>query len=344
MAYKIGDSIVVGNDSSSHLQTDIVAYKYKTVLAYGYVAGGYKGSEAWKDVGKTTNATDQTVHLGALLAGASAYNSAASNLYTMFVFGTHGDDDRGWESGTVDLGAGSIDVGWGVAGHFVEGINMINESLRTHTTNWDMADIRNNMGISFLEHYFCWIYGGRASTTILKFDLTNEAMLSATYTLPWLPVVDSNRYTISSMNDQYQSYIYADSESTKYNMASETFTTAAAQWGPHGQQMAINSKDHRGWCGNEGSYAGGYNYREWNLITDSLVSTFAKVTPGPSGPGEENYTMGQDHCYMLGNHDGNQNNNSVRFTYATNTQVANPVGLAPSWQGGMSSAACGWRA
>ena len=68
-----------------------------------------------------------------------------------------------------------------------------------------------------------------------------------------------------------------------------------------------------------------------------------KINNTGTGPGEENYTMGQDHQYMLGNHDGAQNNESHKFYYATETGVANPSGLAPTAHDGQSSAACGWR-
>ena len=359
MAYKIGDNIVVDNDSSSYLQTDIVAYKYKTILNYGYVAGGYKDSDNWLDIGKVTNATDQTVHLGALLESGSSYNSAVSNLYTMFIFGTNGEKDpnpaQGWsdhDAGTFDTGSEVISTSFGVASDYVEAFNMINESMRVHSENFDMARQRNDTGVSFKEHYYCWIMGGYHGTDIAKFDLTNETMLTTIFTLPWLPDVESDRYPVSAMNDQYQSYVYGkygvattEGAGAKFNMASETFSgeTTGSGWGAHGQQKAINSKDHRGWCGNEGSYSGGYNFREWNLITDSMIGTFAKSIPGGSGSGEENYTMGQDHCYMLGHYTGVQSNDSMKFTYATNAQIVNPTGLAPTWRGGMSSASCGWR-
>ena len=361
MAYKIGDNIVIDNDSSSYLQTDIVAYKYKTVLAYGYVAGGYEGAEAWTDIGRVTNSTDQTIHIGAVLDGGSAYNTGASTLSTLFIFGTHGAKTSGiaWDDGTFNTGGsnGTISNGYGIADTYVEGFNMMTETMKAHHTKFDMARQRNDVGVSFKEEQICWIMGGYSGTDIEKMDLTNETMLTATPTLPWVPDDESDRYPVSSLNDQYQSYVYGkygaattEGSGAKFNMTSETFSgaTTGSGWGAHGQQKGINSKDHKGWAGNEGSYSGGYNMREWNLITDSLVGTFAKVLIGSDGSGEENYTMGQDHCYMLGVYGGVtvtlQSNDSMKFTYATNAQIVNPAGLSPSWQDGMSSAACGWRA
>ena len=61
------------------------------------------------------------------------------------------------------------------------------------------------------------------------------------------------------------------------------------------------SKVRVGYCGNEGSYNGGYNLRRWNLTNDSNTGTFSKQR---ANCGEENFTMGQDWGYMIGNYDG----------------------------------------
>jgi hypothetical protein len=97
----------------------------------------------------------------------------------------------------------------------------------------------------------------------------------------------------------------------------------------------------KGYCGNEGTYNGGYNLRRWNVFTETNIGNVAKPHPNC---GEENFTMGQDHQYMLGNYDGAQNNTSWKFTYATDSGVVNPTGLPPGVNGGTSSGHCGWRA
>jgi hypothetical protein len=60
--------------------------------------------------------------------------------------------------------------------------------------------------------------------------------------------------------------------------------------------------------------------------------------------GEENFTLGQDWQYMVGNYDGTgQNNTSWKFYYTTESGTVNPAGLAPTAHGGQSSGHCGWR-
>ena len=63
----------------------------------------------------------------------------------------------------------------------------------------------------------------------------------------------------------------------------------------------VCTKVRVGYCGNEGSYNGGYNLRRWNLTNDSNTGTFSKQR---ANCGEENFTMGQDWGYMIGNYDG----------------------------------------
>jgi hypothetical protein len=48
-------------------ETIPIAFKYRQVLSYSYLAGGYKDSSPWRNVHKTTNSTSQTTHIGELL-------------------------------------------------------------------------------------------------------------------------------------------------------------------------------------------------------------------------------------------------------------------------------------
>jgi hypothetical protein len=97
----------------------------------------------------------------------------------------------------------------------------------------------------------------------------------------------------------------------------------------------------KGYCGNEGSYNGGYNLRRWSNATDTNIGNVAKPHPNC---GEENFAMGQDWQYMLGNYDGTgQNNSSWQLIYATDTGSNAVTGLAPRVNAGTSSGHCGWR-
>jgi FlaA1/EpsC-like NDP-sugar epimerase len=82
------------------------------------------------------------------------------------------------------------------------------------------------------------------------------------------------------------------------------------------------------------------NLRRWQFATDTNAGN---VTKPETNTGEENFTMGQDWQYCLGNYNGEQNNNNWKFYYATDSGTAGVSGLSPTAQAGQSSAICGWR-
>ena len=55
--------------------TDRTGFKYRQVVNFSYLAGGYKDASPWKNVHRVTNSTDQTVHLGELLDYPASYLS-----------------------------------------------------------------------------------------------------------------------------------------------------------------------------------------------------------------------------------------------------------------------------
>ena len=144
----------------------------------------------------------------------------------------------------------------------------------------------------------------------------------------------------SGFSDENYGYGWTQQSGTKLFFANDTFT-ANQQWGASGQQKGISSKVGKGYAGNEGTYNGGYNLRRWNVFTETNIGNVSKPHPNC---GEENFTMGQDHQYMLGNYDGLQNNTSWKFFYSTDTGTTSVSGLNPAVNAGTSSGHCGWRA
>jgi len=105
--------------------------------------------------------------------------------------------------------------------------------------------------------------------------------------------------------------------------------------GAHGQQKAISSKLNYVYAGNEGSYNGGYNLRRFSIATETNVGNVSK----PIGNcGEEDFDMGQNWQYMLGNYNGEQNNRSWRFNYATDSGYEGGSSMQSKGVPGRSSA------
>jgi hypothetical protein len=185
------------------------------------------------------------------------------------------------------------------------------------------------------ETEFAWIFAGNR-TEVEKFNLTNESLVTS-YAATSINSGDG----AGGFSDENFGYGYSNGGNIKMNFSTETITSGQPSWSAHGQQKGISSKVGKGYAGNEGSYNGGYNLRRWDLSTDTNIGNVTKPHPNC---GEENFTMGQDWQYMLGNYDGSgQNNISWKFWYATDSGTTSITGLAPGVNAGTSSGHCGWR-
>jgi len=310
--------------------TDRTAFKYRQILNYSYLAGGYKSSSPWKNVHKATNATDQTVHIGELLDYPASYTSGACSKTKLFIWSTN--TDNLWKSATQ------------VHSTYTSGIDMVNETSYAHQTKWDLLNERDDPGCLFKETEFAWVFGGSVAT-VEKFNLTNETMYTTYYPggSPYVTTTSSITSTLgaSGFSDENYGYGYGSESGNKCHFATDVFETRPSSWASSGQQKGISSKIGKGYCGNEGTYQGGYNLRRWDAFTETNIGNVAKPR---ANCGEENFALGQDHQYMLGCYgDSVQNNDSWKFTYSTDTGIVNPSGLAPGVNGGTSSGHCGWR-
>jgi len=295
------------------------SFKYNQIINYSYLAGGYKSSSPWKNVHKTVNSTDQTTHLGELLDYPASYTSGACSRTIFYVWSVN--SDGAWKS------AGNVH------GTTTSAVNMITDTNYAHTAAMDTTISRSDLGTMHKETDMAYLFSG-GSATVELFNLTTESLHTA-YTLTTINGSDGG----SAFSDELHGYGWTSSAGVKLNFATETFATSD-RWGNHSQQKGISSKVGKGYAGNEGSYNGGYNLRRWSNQTDTNIGNVVK----PDGNcGEENFTMGQDWQYMLGNYNGLQNNNSWKFTYATDTGTTSVTGLNPAVNPGTSSGHCGWR-
>ena len=200
-----------------------------------------------------------------------------------------------------------------------------------HISVFNTYSDRNDSGTSFKE-------------TFLSFHGGGDRGGMEVFNLGWGARQSNNSgnlqsgFTNSAFSDKDQGYHWADSAGWKVNH--QTFSVSGStHWSAHGQQKGMPTKIRLGYCGNEGSYSGGYNLRRWNLTNDSNTGTFSKYR---ANCGEENFTLGQDWGYMIGNYDGAQNNGTWQQYYHTDTRTDHS-GLQPTANAGQSSGHCGWR-
>ena len=288
-------------------------WKFRQVINVAYTGGGYKDGSPWRQVHRTNAATHQTTNLGIQMDYPGSYISGACSDTTFFLWSTPSDNSHFTPSARTSA------------------FHMYTETGKSHNSVFDTYSDRNDSGTSFKETFLSF-HGGGDRSGMEVFNLATEAR-------------QSNNggdlrsgTTNSAFSDKDQGYHWADSAGWKVNH--QTFSVSSStHWSAHGQQKGMPTKVRVGYCGNEGSYNAGYNLRRWNLTNDSNTGTFSKYR---ANCGEENFTMGQDWGYMIGNYDGAQNNGTWQQYYHTDTRTDHS-GLQPSANAGQSSGHCGWR-
>ena len=309
-----------GWERISSQQSANTAFKYRTIINYAYLAGGYKDSSPWKNVHRTVVSTDQTTHMGALLDYPANYTKGACSKTILFVFSANTNNAHHGPSDVLDT--------------YTTAVNMSNETNYAHQSKFDLTSARSDLAVMWKETEAAWIVAG-GQTSVDKFNLSNEAIVTG-YNLSSFTSAEG----AGSFSDENYGYAFNSGNGVKFNFSTETFTNGSL-WSAHGQQKGISSKVGKGYAGNEGSYNGGYNLRRWTLSNDTNIGTVAKPHPNC---GEENFTMGQDWQYMLGVYDGTgQTNNSWKFYYATDSGSNSVSGLNPGVNAGTSSGVNGWR-
>lgn len=293
-------------------------FKYRQIINTSYVMGGYQSGTPWKNVNRMVHATDVMTNLGDL------------NSYTA----------------SYIQGAPSKTVGWtfcAANAHSVASANVIGFYLATETNR--AANVANNMstarqdaGVAFKELQYVHVL---SNTTSDKFNFTTE-----TSALSGLSIIaNGTGGGVQAIVDENSAMIYGDNTGQGLQFATDTtsvdrvFSNTPAA-GANNQQKAINSKLGKGYAGNEGTYNGGNNFRVMDFQTGIQSKTVPKVE---GNTGEENYDMGQDQQYMLGNYNGAQTNNGHKWFYATDAGYTLGAGSVRTGVPGGSSAATCWK-
>lgn len=327
-------------------QAMTLPFLVRQIITTGFVLGGYKDSVAWANVNKTVASTDTTTSLGDLLSRTFNYKGGACGTRMAYAFG----------AGNAHATSSNLSTGF----------NMVTEAGVTIASRSNMANSRGHFNAAFKETLTAWVTGGQdgaGSANVEEFDLISETfttLVSATAASGSATGVNGESNGASgqgpwAMSHETFGIFYSGEAGTNvqknFTFATRTFSTRSGTHpGNHYQQKSIQSKYTNCYAGNEGSWNGGYGYRRTNMITNTSTNPTPTITKALANSGEENYTMGQDWQYTLGEYNGAQNNNAAKFTYATETQVTGGATMQPKGTtgtttiGGRSSAVCAWRA
>ena len=300
-------------DNAGFWQTLTLPFKERQIIDFTYMAGGYKSSSAWNNVNRCTHATDSTINLGDnSLERAFNYQWGACSKHVHFIFGA---------------GNGHV-----VTSNYIIGYNMRTEQQYQGNFFRNMDGGRLRDGGTYKEHYMAWATGGSNLTRfnlILETATTGQGLPAGSTTDMW------------GMSWEDEGLFYWSNDSRLWNFATETYHSwSGTQPSNHPQQKSIPSKLNYAWAGTNGSYSGGYAFRRTNWITRTTSGSYNK----PHGNcGEENFGSGQDHAYMLGQYNGQQNNLSFRWNFYTETGPTGGYTMEPKGKAGSSSGSCGWR-
>lgn len=289
----------------SYSVTLSVPWLYRQIITTMYMAGGYKDSTLWSNVNRFPRATETCVNLG---------NGNIDNFH--------------YKSGMCDDNRG----------HVWNGNSTTTFQLRTEVkVNGVGAPGFNcaNTGTAFAPDRNRSFTIGDGVSSCFRFTASTNSFTNLG------GGTGNHAAAISGENKG----IWWNGEPTNagrsINFSTEAQASIGLYAGAHGQQKGMPAKTGFGYGGNEGSYAGGFNFRKTNITTESYTTT-----PKMWGNcGEENFGMSQDNGYMLGQYDDSpgvgQNNRCGRHVYATD--AGTQLGTTIQGNGGASSGHAFWR-
>ena len=328
-------------------------WRYRSIITHGFLAGGYKGSNPWRSVNKTWHATDITQYCGEQLEYAIAYHEGYYSDYNGYVTGAQGDSNAGAGNQTVSARTVSCNL------HNGQGRSRGADSHAPYSTfgfgsgqneagnaDGDAGDLNPGVvggwngtgdrttgggGQNAIGQNGYWGGGSANSGTTNKMHFGTEIMYTTTGT-------PAGGFTSASSGES-KMYWSCGGNKSYMTFSNDSFTswssaTSADGWGKY---LATKWGFHYGSVGTSSVQT--YMIRFDEATNTDIGSQFAKVRPYS----EENCMMGQDKGYHMGQHDGQQNNHTVRFNYSTHVMHTMGAHTRPKGHTGQSSSAC-WSA
>ena len=291
--------------------TSQTQFKQKSVITWGYVAGGYKDSVAWANVNKFNMNTDICTNLADLLQSSINYCAGAHTADIAYLFG--GPATAG-QWGNLGVGAWTASLSF----------NMRNDTTSTKPTavsTYTMGDTgvvmemdANGNGTN------AYVNGNISAAYIQKFNIASFSFTSSIAST----LTQSGSGSSAYYNQTSGTWWSDDAPSAttvgkkKFTFSSQTESSYAASFIPanYGNQKGLVSKNNYGYAGSNGSYNGGFTFAKLQQVTDTIESSTV-LKPYNDGMGEENWVCGMDWGVVLGEYNGAQNNRSGRFNYQT---------------------------
>lgn len=311
----------------SAISTPAAGFRYRSLFTHGYLAGGYKGSCPWRSVNRTWHATDITLYCGEQLAYAANYLEGTFSDHNGYI---HNTADA---YATASAGTQSYSLANGTLRTFGGGTYSPPGSGFTYPTATGTSGVGGwNLSSSRGPYIGCavnqigqagYIAGGSGTAVVDKFHFPTEIM----YNTNSLGVTGG---MTSGASGENHGWFSTDGGFRYVTFSNDSF----AAWGNPG----IGSTWYKHLSTKWGFFYSTTNGQTILKVNSSNGSAMSSSTSKPSSSSEENFQMGQDWGYMLGNYDGQQNNDTQKFAHATDTATRLGAAARPKGHYGQSSA------
>jgi len=330
----------LGNSSTTGTIDD-AQWRYRSIYTHGYLAAGYKGSNPWRSVNKTWHATDVTMYCGEQISHTQSYTNGCYSDHNGYIVANGGHSAVGsiicsysLNNGTIRSfsagGFGSSTASYGYVGNDPKNQGLLygaaaspegTGGFRMQVSRKDMPatqDIKGQSG---------WFNGG-GSTATSRIHFPTETTYAG-----W----DSGSDGIGDAGGGELRGYFNWASIYKYVTWSNSTWSGAGSWGGwakdgHCKIQSTKWGHHYTGTGNNVT-AQKAKFRDSDGVT---LSTYNKVR----SYGEDNVEEGQDHGYILGHYDGQQNNHTIKQTHATDVEVTLGAAAMPKGHYGQSSGAC----
>lgn len=290
-------------------------FRYRTIYTRGYVSCGYQNSTPWRNVNRTIHVTDTTTNLGDIMDYTCSYVNGSWSDYNHYVYG----------NGSQAVGGFST---------YTSSINMSTETNRSNSSAWHTTYSRGDTAVLLNANLtMAYVASGGTSYTD-KHNMVTDTMYNTEHAIVLNGPAGGGPAT--GFFGATKGWV-STGATANLTFSTETWTSGGfSAPGNDGHGKSLSSKHGIGYV-KLGSYASSTTLRKYNDTTGANISD----TYSPDVSGEENFQVGQNWGYCLGNYNGAQNNNTYRVNYFTDAVTALGSTAQPKGHGGMSSGCCG---
>ena len=321
------------------VSSPLTGFRYRSLITHGYLIAGYKGSNPWRTVNKTWHATDVTFYCGEQLDRALTYADVTWSDYF------------GYGHGCVNSFTGSsnhtssINLHTGMRRMFgTSGSNPGGGTYSPHNYGWEGDDPRGIMGYGTVGGWNMPVNRDRNScasaqkqqhgynlgggnSAVGKLHFPSEIMYQAGNS------PSGNDHTASCADEDRT---WASFSGNRYycTHSNDSWSGWSSSAAPDGVCKPLPSKWGHFYCGTGNNVT--TPWTKYNGSSGSGIKNGTKVR----SYGEENMMMGQDWGYMMGQYDGQQNNHTTKWDYATDIETNMGASTRPKGHYGQSSGGC----